>query len=246
MAMATEIDVQGSKMDTGYLESVSRRNWTTWVFSGLAAAALNLVLFLWMPYLMDPAPPQAAIETVVPQVHVIRLKKRETPVKRKPIRPPEPREIETVTRPTAPAKSRPVKIRHKMTLPFEINPRLPSGPTTLDLPPMESAPMVDIGGLPEIFSVGELDGSLTVLTRVPPVYPFRAKRRGIEGWVRVRFLVDEAGAVGRVTVLEAEPSGVFEKSVERSVSRWRFAPGTVGGMPVKTMVETTVRFELEG
>ena len=97
-----------------------------------------------------------------------------------------------------------------------------------------------------IFSVGQLDGPLAVLTKPPPAYPPAAKRRNIEGWIRVKFLVDEHGQVGQISVLAAEPEGIFEQSVLRCVSHWRFKPGTVKGTAVKTIVEQTVTFKLEG
>lgn len=97
-----------------------------------------------------------------------------------------------------------------------------------------------------IFSVGQLDGPLAVLTKPPPAYPPAAKRRNIEGWIRVKFLVDEHGQVGQISVLAAEPEGIFEQSVLRCVSHWRFKPGTVKGTAVKTLVEQTVTFKLEG
>jgi protein TonB len=105
--------------------------------------------------------------------------------------------------------------------------------------------MVDITALQGAFSVGQLDGPLTTLTRIPPVYPIQARRRGIEGWVKVAFIVNENGDVGSITVLKSEPEGLFDKSVERCVRGWRFKPGTVGGTPVKAQVETVIRFELE-
>jgi protein TonB len=90
-----------------------------------------------------------------------------------------------------------------------------------------------------------LDQPLTALSRLPPVYPVGAKRRGIEGWVRLRFVVDPRGEVREVSVIEAKPKGVFEDSVLRSVRSWRFKPGTVNGHPVSARAETTVRFDLE-
>jgi periplasmic protein TonB len=77
------------------------------------------------------------------------------------------------------------------------------------------------------------------------VYPVQARSRGIEGWVKVAFIVDEAGRVDDITILDAEPKGLFDRSVERCVRGWRFKPGTVEGMPVKAKVETVVQFELE-
>ena len=80
---------------------------------------------------------------------------------------------------------------------------------------------------------------------MPPVYPPSAKRRGIEGWVKVRFVVNPRGEVQDVSIVDAKPPGVFDDSVTRCVFGWRFQPGTVDGTPVSAWVETTVRFELE-
>lgn len=219
-----------------YFDDFSRRNWITWVWSGLTAAGLNLVLYLLMPHLIDPEPARSEIETLIPQVNVIRIKRQETPVKHKDVKPP-PKAEKPHIAPKHP-------IQAKLTLPFEINPRLPGSPRSLDLPPLESAPMVS-ADLSDIFIAGQLDAPLTTLVRIPPVYPMHARRRGIEGWVKVAFIVDEAGHVHDVAILEAEPSGFFEQSVKRCVAGWRFKPGTVEGMPVRTKAETTIRYTLE-
>lgn len=99
------------------------------------------------------------------------------------------------------------------------------------------------GGL---FTASQLDGPLTMLAKTPPVYPHSAKRRNIEGWIKVKFVVDEQGQVDQVTVLDADPEGVFEQSVLRCIASWRFKPGTIGGMAVKALVEQTITFKLEG
>jgi protein TonB len=223
-----------------YFDEFARRNWRTWFWSGLAAGAMNLLLFLLMPHLMDPAPTRSSLDPLIPQVHVIRLARQDTPVKRQaPKPPPKPKPVE---RPQmAPKRT----VMTKLTLPFEINPRLPAGPNTLVLPDLESAPLMPSAGLPGAFDAGQLDGPLVVLARVPPLYPMRARRRGIEGWVKVSLIVDEDGHVGDIKIIAAEPSGVFEQSVRRCVSGWRFQPGTVEGMPVRAKVETTIRYTLE-
>ncbi len=102
------------------------------------------------------------------------------------------------------------------------------------------------GGSGGLFSEGQLDGPLAVLAKSPPVYPAAAKRRNIEGWIKIRFVVDEHGHVGHISVLAAEPEGVFEQSVLQCVGNWRFKPGTIKGMTVKAQVEQTITFKLEG
>ena len=112
------------------------------------------------------------------------------------------------------------------------------------MPPMAS---IDHGNfrLPDVFNVSDLDRPLITLSRIPPVYPMQAKRMGVEGWVKVRFVVTDRGTVERVTMVDACPPEVFDRSVTQCVSGWRFKPGTVEGMPVNTWAETTVTFHLK-
>jgi protein TonB len=72
-----------------------------------------------------------------------------------------------------------------------------------------------------------------------------AKSRGTEGWVQVRFIVNEDGSVGNVSVEDSDPKTIFNDAVIRSVSGWKFKTATIGGLPVKTWAETTVRFKLD-
>jgi protein TonB len=97
----------------------------------------------------------------------------------------------------------------------------------------------------DFFRVEEIDRPLIPVSQVPPVYPLRAKRKGIEGWVKVKFLVTEVGAVEQVRILSAEPRNMFEESVLKTVSTWRFKPGTVDGKRVKTWASTHLEFKLQ-
>ncbi|WP_054702849.1 energy transducer TonB [Desulfosarcina cetonica] len=117
------------------------------------------------------------------------------------------------------------------------------GPVSLAMPPMASAGLGSLG-LPDVVDTTALDHPLVTLTRIPPAYPMAAKRMGIQGWVKVRFMVTHQGKVDRVTIVDADPPEVFNRSVTHCVSRWRFKPGTVEGMPVNCWAETTVTFQL--
>jgi protein TonB len=222
-----------------YFETLVRRNGIAWIWGTAAALGLNLMLFAVMPHLLHPVPDKPVFQQVVSHVNVIRFRQTETPVKRQTEKPPEPPRKQ---KPPEATLNKPLKAR--LTLPFAINPRLPDGPDTLSLPSMPPESFM-ADGLADTFSAGDLDSPLTVLTRIPPIYPLLAKRRGVEGWVRVRFVVNEDGRVDKVTVVKSQPPGIFDQSVIRCVSGWRFKPGTVEGMPVKTRAETTIRFTLE-
>ncbi|MEO3867143.1 TonB family protein [Rheinheimera fenheensis] len=58
--------------------------------------------------------------------------------------------------------------------------------------------------------------------RVAPDYPMEAARKGLFGYVTLRFLVDEAGQVTAIDSLDAYPDKVFNKSAMRAVKRWQY------------------------
>ncbi len=95
------------------------------------------------------------------------------------------------------------------------------------------------------YSMGEVDSKPGVLGQALPPYPHRARRRGVEGWVKVRFLVTKDGQVRNLTVLQESPTGVFHKTVMRTVPRWRFKPARKDGRSVDVWVEQTINFRLE-
>jgi periplasmic protein TonB len=219
------------------MQSGLRKN-SIWLWAGIVALGVNLLLFGAMPYMARAVPAAPEYDTLVSAVEVIRLRRQEPPPAPKPPEPPKPRE--TPPPDQQPPPPRPTAAR--LTLPFEVAPRLPAGPGSLTLPAFDLSAM---NLHQDIFEAGDLDRRLVAVSRMPPVYPLNARRSGIQGWVTVRFIVNEQGRVKEITIREAEPPGVFDESVIRCVGAWRFQPGTVDGGPVKVWAETTLRFELE-
>jgi protein TonB len=99
---------------------------------------------------------------------------------------------------------------------------------------------------PLIFSETDLDQAPQAVIRTPPAYPYRARQRSINGYVKIKLLVNKDGSVGNVEILEASPAGYFEESVKQTVPQWRFNPGQIAGEPVNSWVITSVRFDLDG
>ncbi|WP_022667519.1 energy transducer TonB [Desulfospira joergensenii] len=216
----------------------------SWMGAVIGTMALNLVLFAVIPNLMQPQDVPREFGEIIPQIQLTRIKREEIPPEKK--RPaPKPKPVEQKPKPVKPRLNRPV--RQPLTLPFEINPRLPGGAHTLEMPAVFTTlkhlnlNTFDPDGL---FSPGDLDQPLTVLNRIPPLYPIGAKNRGLQGWVEVQFVVTELGSVENIQILSAEPKKVFDASVLQCVSSWRFSPGKIQGVPVKTLARTRIRFEL--
>ncbi|MCE8051418.1 TonB family protein [Halomonas daqingensis] len=88
------------------------------------------------------------------------------------------------------------------------------GPNTEQAAPAESGP-VDVG-------------EIAPTSRVPPEYPSRAQRRGLEGHVELQFLIRPDGSVDRssIRVVESQPRNVFDSAAEQAVARWQFEPAS--------------------
>ena len=92
---------------------------------------------------------------------------------------------------------------------------------------------------------GSPDRDFMVISRIPPQYPYRAQRRGIEGWVKVSLLITEQGTVQDVVVVDAQPEGVFDNAAIRAVSKWKFKPRIENGKAVAVRAEQVVTFKLD-
>ena len=88
-------------------------------------------------------------------------------------------------------------------------------------------------------------GEATPMVRIEPQYPRRALSAGIEGHVELEFTIDRDGSVIDVTVVEAEPPGVFDTEAVRALNRWRFRPHVVDGEPRQRRARQTIHFTLE-
>jgi len=98
---------------------------------------------------------------------------------------------------------------------------------------------------PEAYGLGDLDEIPQTLVRVPPLYPPRARLRGMEGFVVVEFVVRPDGRTEDIRVVEAYPEDWFEDAARRAVQRWTFRPGMRDGLPVPVRLRQQIRFELD-
>ena len=86
----------------------------------------------------------------------------------------------------------------------------------------------------------DVASAVTVLSREQPDFPRDAVRAGIgSGSVRARMVIDAAGGVSNVVILEARPARVFDRSVSQALQRWKFNAGSEG-----RTYETEINFKL--
>lgn len=78
------------------------------------------------------------------------------------------------------------------------------------------------------------------LNKQLPEYPDRARRLGKNGYVKVRYDIDEDGRVQNVEFVETSPKGLFERDVKRAMNRWRYEK-----LPAKGYV-TEIHFNIDG
>jgi protein TonB len=219
-------------------------NWAGWILAVVMSAALNLFLFAVMPEMIRAVPENLEKQEPVQAIQVVRVKRPEPPPEKQKSPEPEPPKPQKTAAPKPVQKKMPRPPAPKPSLPFALNPKLPPMVHSLEMPPLETF-SVDAPQLKDRYLAHELDAGLIPLAKVAPVYPLHATRRGIEGKVQVQFLVTADGRVADIKILAADPEKVFDKSVIDCVSRWRFQPGRVQGIPVAALAQTTIKFQLE-
>lgn len=86
-------------------------------------------------------------------------------------------------------------------------------------------------------------GQLQPTSRVSPSYPMRARRRGLEGYVEVSFIIRPDGSVdaGSLKVIDADPAHVFDRAVMEAISQWHFPQAD----DVRRATQR-IQFQLEG
>ena len=81
------------------------------------------------------------------------------------------------------------------------------------------------------------------LRTVAPKHPWTLRRAGISGLVNVQCLVDAAGSVKTLTVIDSTDE-LFVKPTVDAIKQWTFTPGTRDGVPVAMRVNIPVAFTL--
>ena len=108
-----------------------------------------------------------------------------------------------------------------------------------------SALNIEVGSVeinaPEIGSF-ESASPIMPIHRVEPRYPYKASQRRIEGYVVIRFNIDEKGRPVDLEVIEATPKRVFEREAVKALKQWRYQPMLEQGQPV-THHRQTVKLE---
>jgi TonB family protein len=90
-------------------------------------------------------------------------------------------------------------------------------------------------------TAGELDHAPVRISGDSPKYATAAAKDGVHGKVRVRFYIDEKGAV-RQPAVSAEAHPYLAEQAVAAVADWKFEPVTSHGQPVLVLAEQEFDF----
>ena len=74
------------------------------------------------------------------------------------------------------------------------------------------------------------DSTPKATTRVPLRYPVEARNGGVQGSVRVEFLIRSDGSIDKLRVLDGPPQ--LRDAATSSLKQWRYLPARRNGTPV--------------
>lgn len=95
-----------------------------------------------------------------------------------------------------------------------------------------------------IIPTANLDTPIRVLSSQFPDYPQSWINAGIVGTVVIRFSVEADGSVSNPQIQGSPPSELAAITLN-SIMRWRFAPATKGGTPVRSRAQQQFVFKAE-
>ncbi len=82
-----------------------------------------------------------------------------------------------------------------------------------------------------------------LLNDVDLVYPERALMFRVAGKVRLTLFINENGDVDEVTIIEAKPPDVFDRSAKEAALALKYKPAEKLGRPVKSRRTIEVTFD---
>lgn len=203
-----------------------------WSFSLISALLLTLLMFWFMQKMIQNGGDGLSEKMAYKLIEFVQVAQKSSPPIEKKVLPQEPEP------PKAPPKT-PTNVAQT------------SVAQQNSIPPMNLSSMSHFGhgiGIPMLnkpMKLAKIDTALTPMIQIKPIYPSKAKRMELEGYVKVRLEVDTTGKVTKITILEAKPQNVFEHAAQKALRRWKFRARTIEGKPVAQSGVLTLKFTLD-
>lgn len=102
-----------------------------------------------------------------------------------------------------------------------------------------------VGAGDQAMDKSTVDTPPKVRKRSPIVYPELARKQGVSGYVTMNVLIDEAGNVDEVEIVDSKPEEIFDLKADSTIRRWKFEPATYNGKKVKVWAMQKIVFKLD-
>lgn len=123
---------------------------------------------------------------------------------------------------------------------------VPDGGPTRGWRPGPSLPMSELPRGDALPGAATVDEPVVALHGPEPRYPAALRAAGVEGTVRLHFVVDSAGAVVGASIrASAATQDAFVAPAVAAIREWRFRPARLDGRAVAQQVVQLVRFRLD-
>jgi len=204
--------------------------------SFLAASVISFFLFLGMSILITNKNTYQSNDFEAPNFSMIN--EMETPLKVKTIKPKIP-EQKKVKHP--PAKPH-IEIKNNPTRPPISVTSIKSdfknmAFTTIDIPTLKTGNAEQ----PNLLK----NGDINCIVCIQPNYPHAPARAGIEGWVKVEFIVNSSGTVTDAKIIDSHPKRTFDQATLRAIYKSKFKPMVIDGKAMAQTAIQIIEFKLE-
>lgn len=222
------------------------------VVSILVAVCINLVLFYAIYRMVTSTHTEIHKGQDVSMVQFVRLQHQpQTPEQQHreqaPKKPPPPETPPPPPKLNVSAPAKPKVQQMRMPQPdLNIPMQVAGGPYLGGYQAAPKAPPAPAPSPPGPPGPPPIEENVVPTFRVPPVYPPRAQRAGIEGVVTVEFTIATDGTVKDPKVVKADPPNIFNRAVLSAIRQWKFKPKTVDGKAVARRARQVIRFTLGG
>lgn len=213
----------------------------SWILVGTAALAINLLLFLLIPFLSQISADRQpeAIKSAF-TFNNLRQNQPPPPPEKELKPPPPPRDLPKPppANPLAQKQASPPKTP-------ALNTPMPQFEAAVSDLKFGTMAFTGVAAPQTEFDISQIDTMPQIISRREPVYPYRARQKNINGMVLVKFLVTKEGTVQQASVVQSNPPEVFDEAALQAVGSWRFKPGMLDKEPVSTWISMPIKFQIQ-
>lgn len=218
------------------------------VFTGGSALLIAFILFNLMQFMIKADTSLFLNKSDHAYLNFVRVKPSdqvlETKQRKLPDEPPPPEQPPSAPQMTVPNDSAPMQSTPQlaMQMPTMSIPMNATGGPVIAMPEGDGGGSIE--GMGNIGQVGSMDSDVVALMKVPAVYPYKAKKAKLEGYVKLKIVIRPDGTVSTATVIESQPKRLFDQAAKDAILQYKFKPRTVDGQPVQQIATQVIEFKL--